>query len=67
MSEFDLNQIEKEARQEFDAEKSQGVGGAGGKLDIDGMEDDYDYYESQAAKLDVHNKEIIFQGELLKN
>ncbi|KAA6370793.1 MAG: hypothetical protein EZS28_033680 [Streblomastix strix] len=52
MSDIDLQQIEKEARQEFDAEKSQGAGGAGGMMEVDGMEDDYDYYESQAAKLD---------------
>ncbi|KAA6399255.1 MAG: hypothetical protein EZS28_005216 [Streblomastix strix] len=54
MSEFDLKQIEKEARQEFETEKGQGLGvsGAGGMMDIDGMEDDYDYYESQASRQD---------------
>ncbi|KAA6356850.1 MAG: hypothetical protein EZS28_047624, partial [Streblomastix strix] len=55
MSEMlDLNQIEKEARQELEAEKGQGAGGsgAGGMMDIDGMEDDYDYYESQASRQD---------------
>ncbi|KAA6367909.1 MAG: hypothetical protein EZS28_036564, partial [Streblomastix strix] len=43
-----------EARQEFEAEKGQGSdgSGAGGMMDIDGMEDDYDYYESQAARQD---------------
>ncbi|KAA6309532.1 MAG: hypothetical protein EZS28_056494, partial [Streblomastix strix] len=54
MTEFDINQIEKEARQEFEAEKRQGAGGsgAGGMMDIDGMDDDYDYYESQPARQD---------------
>ncbi|KAA6401844.1 MAG: hypothetical protein EZS28_002637 [Streblomastix strix] len=53
MSEIlDLKQIEKEARQEFKTEKSQGGSGAGGMMDIDGMEDDYDYYESQPARQD---------------
>ncbi|KAA6382246.1 MAG: hypothetical protein EZS28_022227 [Streblomastix strix] len=54
MTEFDINQIEKEARQEFEAEKRQGASGsgAGGMMDIDGMEDDYDYYESQPARQD---------------
>ncbi|KAA6376296.1 MAG: hypothetical protein EZS28_028178 [Streblomastix strix] len=53
MSEFDLNQIEKETRQEFEAEKSQqGSGGAGGLMEVDGTEDDYDYYESQATRQD---------------
>ncbi|KAA6394076.1 MAG: hypothetical protein EZS28_010397 [Streblomastix strix] len=54
ISEFDLNQIEKEARQKFEAEKSQGAGdsGAGGLMEVDGMEDDYDYYESQPARQD---------------
>ncbi|KAA6393068.1 MAG: hypothetical protein EZS28_011408, partial [Streblomastix strix] len=54
MSEFDLKQIEKEAGQEFEAEKGQGSGGsgAGGLMEVDGMEDDYDYYESPAAKQD---------------
>ncbi|KAA6387983.1 MAG: hypothetical protein EZS28_016491 [Streblomastix strix] len=55
MSEMlDINQIEKEAREEFEAEKSQGAGGAGGQglMDIDGMEDDYDYYESQPVRQD---------------
>ncbi|KAA6389957.1 MAG: hypothetical protein EZS28_014515 [Streblomastix strix] len=54
MSELlDLNQIEKEAREEFEAEKSQGAGGAGGALmEIVGMDDDYDYYESQSERYD---------------
>ncbi|KAA6400342.1 MAG: hypothetical protein EZS28_004132 [Streblomastix strix] len=53
MSEIlDLKALEKEPRQEFEAEKSQGAGGAGGLMEVDGMEDDYDYYESQAAKQD---------------
>ncbi|KAA6354218.1 MAG: hypothetical protein EZS28_050255 [Streblomastix strix] len=52
MSEFDLKQIEKEARQEFEKEKSLGAGGAGGLMEVDGMKDDYDYYESQPARQD---------------
>ncbi|KAA6393331.1 MAG: hypothetical protein EZS28_011142 [Streblomastix strix] len=55
MSEFDLKQIEKEARENFEAEKSQqGSCSAGGQglMEVDGMEDDYDYYESQANRQD---------------
>ncbi|KAA6353796.1 MAG: hypothetical protein EZS28_050678 [Streblomastix strix] len=53
MSEIlNLNALEKEAREEFEAERSQGAGGAGGLMEVDGMEDDYDYYESQAARQD---------------
>ncbi|KAA6390860.1 MAG: hypothetical protein EZS28_013612 [Streblomastix strix] len=51
MSEFDLKQIEKEAREEFEAEKSQGAGGQG-MMEVDGMDDDYDYYESQSERQD---------------
>ncbi|KAA6360348.1 MAG: hypothetical protein EZS28_044125, partial [Streblomastix strix] len=49
-----INEEDRNARREFEAEKSQGAGGsgAGGMMDIDGMEDDYDYYESQAARQD---------------
>ncbi|KAA6390446.1 MAG: hypothetical protein EZS28_014025 [Streblomastix strix] len=50
-----LDQEEINARKEFEAEKSQqGSGGAGGQgmMEIDGQEDDYDYYESQAARYD---------------
>ncbi|KAA6357317.1 MAG: hypothetical protein EZS28_047156, partial [Streblomastix strix] len=45
---------DRNARREFEAEKGQGSGGsgAGGMMDIDGMEDDYDYYESQPARQD---------------
>ncbi|KAA6397385.1 MAG: hypothetical protein EZS28_007090 [Streblomastix strix] len=54
MSEIDLKKLEKEAREEFEAEKrQQGTGGqsdAGSLMVIDGMEDDYDYYESQATR-----------------
>ncbi|KAA6362694.1 MAG: hypothetical protein EZS28_041779 [Streblomastix strix] len=54
MSEMlDLKALEKEAREEFEAEKrQQGSGGANGQgiMEVDGMEDDYDYYESQAAR-----------------
>ncbi|KAA6402155.1 MAG: hypothetical protein EZS28_002317 [Streblomastix strix] len=55
MSELDLKQIEKESTEEFEAEKSQqgsGGSGAGGLMEVDGMEDDYDYYESQPARQD---------------
>ncbi|KAA6396529.1 MAG: hypothetical protein EZS28_007943 [Streblomastix strix] len=52
MSGIDLNALEKEARQEFEAEKSQGAGYAGGLMEVDVMEDDYDYYESQASRQD---------------
>ncbi|KAA6359857.1 MAG: hypothetical protein EZS28_044616 [Streblomastix strix] len=50
-----LEQEQINARREFEAEKSQqGSGGAGGQgmMEFDGMEDDYDYYESQAARQD---------------
>ncbi|KAA6386782.1 MAG: hypothetical protein EZS28_017691 [Streblomastix strix] len=49
-----IDQEEINARKEFEAEKSQGASGsgAGGMMEIDGMEDDYDYYESQAARQD---------------
>ncbi|KAA6361276.1 MAG: hypothetical protein EZS28_043197, partial [Streblomastix strix] len=50
-----INEEERKARQEFEAEKSQqGSGGASGQgmMEVDGMEDDYDYYESQAARQD---------------
>ncbi|KAA6378421.1 MAG: hypothetical protein EZS28_026052 [Streblomastix strix] len=50
-----LDQEEINARKEFIAEKQQqGSGGssAGGMMEVDGMEDDYDYYESQAARQD---------------
>ncbi|KAA6400056.1 MAG: hypothetical protein EZS28_004417 [Streblomastix strix] len=55
MSEIlDLKQIKNEAREEFEAEKGQGSGGsgAGGMMDIDKMEDDYNYYESQVIRQD---------------
>ncbi|KAA6367819.1 MAG: hypothetical protein EZS28_036654, partial [Streblomastix strix] len=49
-----FDQEQQNARREFEAEKSQGAGGAGGQgmMEVDGMEDDYDYYESQAARQD---------------
>ncbi|KAA6394182.1 MAG: hypothetical protein EZS28_010288 [Streblomastix strix] len=51
---IDLNELEKEARQEFETEKCQGAGGAGGQclMEVDGMEDNYDYYESQVTGQD---------------
>ncbi|KAA6397774.1 MAG: hypothetical protein EZS28_006700 [Streblomastix strix] len=51
-----LNEEEKNARQEFKAEKRQGASGSGAgsqsMMEVDGIEDDYDYYESQAARQD---------------
>ncbi|KAA6371362.1 MAG: hypothetical protein EZS28_033111 [Streblomastix strix] len=53
-----LDQEEINARKKFIAEKQQqgsggsGAGGVGGMMEIDGMEDVYDYYESQAARQD---------------
>ncbi|KAA6380823.1 MAG: hypothetical protein EZS28_023649 [Streblomastix strix] len=47
-----VNQEEINARNEFQAERSKRAGGQsgdGGLMEIDGMNDDYDYYESQAA------------------
>ncbi|KAA6404074.1 MAG: hypothetical protein EZS28_000405 [Streblomastix strix] len=54
MSEIDFNALQKEVRDEFEAEKSQGTCGAGGQclMEVDGMDDDYDYYESQATRQD---------------
>ncbi|KAA6387667.1 MAG: hypothetical protein EZS28_016805, partial [Streblomastix strix] len=54
---FDLKALEREARQKFEAEKSQGAGGQldAGLMGIDVMEDDYEYYESQAARQDRMN------------
>ncbi|KAA6394571.1 MAG: hypothetical protein EZS28_009901 [Streblomastix strix] len=47
-----INEEDRNARRECEAEKGQGAGGsgAGGMREVDGMEDDYDYYESQAAR-----------------
>ncbi|KAA6361546.1 MAG: hypothetical protein EZS28_042927 [Streblomastix strix] len=49
-----LNEQEINARREFEAEKGKCSGGSGarGMIDIDGMEDDYDYYESQPVRQD---------------
>ncbi|KAA6368585.1 MAG: hypothetical protein EZS28_035888, partial [Streblomastix strix] len=49
-----FNEEEKNARREFEAEKGASGSGAGGQglIEVDGMEDDYDYYESQAARQD---------------
>ncbi|KAA6308804.1 MAG: hypothetical protein EZS28_056622, partial [Streblomastix strix] len=49
-----INGEGRNARREFEAEKSQGSGGASGQgmMEVDGMEDDYDYYESQVARQD---------------
>ncbi|KAA6398788.1 MAG: hypothetical protein EZS28_005686 [Streblomastix strix] len=46
-----LNEEDRNARREFEAEKSQGAG-CQGLMEVDGMEDDYDYYESQPARQD---------------
>ncbi|KAA6357842.1 MAG: hypothetical protein EZS28_046631, partial [Streblomastix strix] len=65
MSELlDLKALENEARQEFEAEKSQGAGGQG-LMEVDGMEDDYDYYESQAARQDRMKSRAKPFGRLL--
>ncbi|KAA6389788.1 MAG: hypothetical protein EZS28_014687 [Streblomastix strix] len=49
-----ISEEERNARREFEAEK--GVGGSGacgqGLMEVDGMVDYYDYYESQAARQD---------------
>ncbi|KAA6388803.1 MAG: hypothetical protein EZS28_015669 [Streblomastix strix] len=50
-----IDQEEINARKEFEAEKRQegaGGSGAGGLMEVDGIEDDYDYYESQATRQD---------------
>ncbi|KAA6356263.1 MAG: hypothetical protein EZS28_048210, partial [Streblomastix strix] len=58
LSEQEIQQIfdqeQQNARREFEAEKGASGSGAGGQgmMEIDGMEDDYDYYESQAARQD---------------
>ncbi|KAA6391234.1 MAG: hypothetical protein EZS28_013238 [Streblomastix strix] len=52
MSEFDLKALEKEERDEFEAEKGADGGRSGGLMEVDGIEDDYDYYESQASRQD---------------
>ncbi|KAA6391546.1 MAG: hypothetical protein EZS28_012928 [Streblomastix strix] len=52
MQEIDLNQLEKDAREKYQAEKRQQGSGGGGLMEIDGMEDDYDYYEQQANRQD---------------
>ncbi|KAA6376903.1 MAG: hypothetical protein EZS28_027571 [Streblomastix strix] len=49
---FDLKALENESRQEFEAEKGACGSGAGGLMEVDGMDDDYDYYESQPARQD---------------
>ncbi|KAA6385398.1 MAG: hypothetical protein EZS28_019075 [Streblomastix strix] len=49
---LDLKALENEARQEFKAEKGASGSGPGGMMEVDGMEDDYDYYESQPARQD---------------
>ncbi|KAA6390152.1 MAG: hypothetical protein EZS28_014320 [Streblomastix strix] len=58
LSEQEIQQIfdqeQQNARREFEAEKGASGSGAGGQglMEVDGMEDDYDYYESQAARQD---------------
>ncbi|KAA6359301.1 MAG: hypothetical protein EZS28_045172, partial [Streblomastix strix] len=56
MSEIDQIQIEKKQEKNLKQKKNQGAGGAGraggaSLMKIEEMEDDYDYYESQAAKI----------------
>ncbi|KAA6404165.1 MAG: hypothetical protein EZS28_000302 [Streblomastix strix] len=52
-----VNRKEINARKEFEVERSQSAGeqqDSGGRLiEIDGMDDDYDYYESQFTRKDV--------------
>ncbi|KAA6396636.1 MAG: hypothetical protein EZS28_007837 [Streblomastix strix] len=62
MSEIDFKQIEKEAREEFEAEKSQGA--VGGLKEIDEMDDNYDYYESQANRQDRMKSRVKPFGRL---
>ncbi|KAA6384139.1 MAG: hypothetical protein EZS28_020335 [Streblomastix strix] len=50
MSKFDSKALEKEAIEEFEVEKGADGGRSGGLMEVDGMKDDYDYYESQAAR-----------------
>ncbi|KAA6388291.1 MAG: hypothetical protein EZS28_016180 [Streblomastix strix] len=53
MSEIDFNALQKDATQEFEAEKTQqNSNGTGEMIEVDGMEDDYDYYESQVIRQD---------------
>ncbi|KAA6354137.1 MAG: hypothetical protein EZS28_050336, partial [Streblomastix strix] len=62
-----LDQEEINARKEFIAEKQQqgsGGRGAGGMMEIDGQEDDYDYYESQAARQDRLKSRVKPFGKL---
>ncbi|KAA6391210.1 MAG: hypothetical protein EZS28_013262 [Streblomastix strix] len=49
-----VNEEETNARGEFIAERSQGAGGLQGQglMEVDGMDDDYDYYESQPKRYD---------------
>ncbi|KAA6403109.1 MAG: hypothetical protein EZS28_001368 [Streblomastix strix] len=52
-----VNGEEANARKEFEAERCKGAGGqsgagGGGLMEIDGKDDDFDYYESQAARQD---------------
>ncbi|KAA6361814.1 MAG: hypothetical protein EZS28_042659, partial [Streblomastix strix] len=49
-----VNEEERKAIEEFEAQNSYGAGGqsgacGAGMMEIDGKEEDYDYYESQAA------------------
>ncbi|KAA6382597.1 MAG: hypothetical protein EZS28_021875, partial [Streblomastix strix] len=67
ISEIGLNALQKEARQELEAEKRQqgaGGSGAGGLMEIDEMEDDYDYYESQANRQDRMKSRTKLFGRL---
>ncbi|KAA6356295.1 MAG: hypothetical protein EZS28_048178, partial [Streblomastix strix] len=49
-----IDQEDINARREFEAEKGASGSGAGGQgmMEVDGMDDDYDYYESQPARQD---------------
>ncbi|KAA6392812.1 MAG: hypothetical protein EZS28_011663 [Streblomastix strix] len=58
LSEQEIQQIfdqeQQNARREFEVEKGASGSGVGGQgmMEIDGIEDDYDYYESQAVRQD---------------
>ncbi|KAA6369552.1 MAG: hypothetical protein EZS28_034921 [Streblomastix strix] len=49
-----INEKERNARRQFEAEKGASGSGAGGQgmMEVDGMDDDYEYYESQPARQD---------------
>ncbi|KAA6365055.1 MAG: hypothetical protein EZS28_039418, partial [Streblomastix strix] len=62
-----LDQEQQNARREFEAEKGASGSGAGGQglMEVDGLEDDYDYYESQPARQDRMRSRAKPFGRLL--